>query len=704
MPVPCHLRFVYHNTDLGRTLAVPDGLRVQVVDRDQVGADDVLARGRTRQGGVHLTLKDDGERRPDIFVRVQGGGVPGLPEDWSSEQRWTREGRSGLWRQHKGQDIGTADAPVVFRLTTDCFLRLVVWNPHHQKFLAVPPGLVVEAWDLQGRGRDQRLARGRTGEDGRVHLALDNKHRQRPNLVFRTHSERRKIDPVSGDWDADGSVVLPRDWSSQNTVAVERPDHAGYWQAFRGSRVGRPGHPYTFAIGDDRPRVVRGTRARALIDGPETLAHIEDAIRGARHSVHVEMMLWFADETGERIADLLIKKAEQGVPVRVLVDQRTTETTHTLTALHGLWLRYLRRVPTEEKRRVLAHIDAEVELEKRRGAVGPLVKRMRRTANLRLRVSSFPLVFLRPPPDSDAPAAYQALAEARPWFNYARVDHRKMVVVDGKTAFLGGMNIGREYLHPTPFDPARTAEDEPFHKWHDVMVALEGPGVRPVQHLFRERWVEEGGDTFALGPRTDGVGTDPNDPNFPALSAHDNGVPVRVISTTPGARHHVHSTFLSLMDRAKQRLFISSPYVSSPEALTHVMDAAERGVRVVFIFPDHHNDSVDFHHAARLHYRELIEAGVEVYEYQGRMTHAKVLVSDDITVIGSANLNHTSFFNHYEVAAVVKDKAFTADFVRRLFDLDIGRSTRIRARHVDGLIDLNALGRLYCSAIVDRWY
>lgn len=86
------------------------------------------------------------------------------------------------------------------------------------------------------------------------------------------------------------------------------------------------------------------------------------------------------------------------------------------------------------------------------------------------------------------------------------------------------------------------------------------------------------------------------------------------------------------------------------------------------------------------------------------MTHAKVMVSDHATVIGSANLNRTSFDNHYEVAAIVHDAGFAADFCRRVFDVDLPRSRRIRRSDLDALIDLNAAGRWWCRAVVDRFY
>ncbi len=216
--------------------------------------------------------------------------------------------------------------------------------------------------------------------------------------------------------------------------------------------------------------------------------------------------------------------------------------------------------------------------------------------------------------------------------------------------------------------------------------------------------MEEGGPAFPIGPRSHGEGTNPGHPTFPQLPRLENGVDIRIVSTTPGAREDLRSAFLRLMDRARRELLISTPYFSSDEALDAILAAARRGVRVVLVLPDEHNDSVDFRYAARLHYEVLLDAGVEVYEYQRRMTHAKVFISDDTTVIGSANLNRTSVENHYEVAAIIPDARFTSDFRARLFDGDLPRSHRVRKRDLPALIDLNPLGEWWSRNVVQRFF
>lgn len=103
---------------------------------------------------------------------------------------------------------------------------------------------------------------------------------------------------------------------------------------------------------------------------------------------------------------------------------------------------------------------------------------------------------------------------------------------------------------------------------------------------------------------------------------------------------------LERLARAERRVLVQTPYFSSPEVRRALEAAARRGLRVVLVLPDHHNDSVDLHYAARLAYAAHLAAGVEVYEYQGRMNHSKCLVADDSAFIGSANLNRSSFWAH----------------------------------------------------------
>ena len=592
--------------------------------------------------------------------------------------------------------------------TLPCHLRFVYWNDATQRYEGAPAGLLVEAWD-RDLLFDDLLGAAVVGEDGRVALEVDlsASGERRPDLFFRVHvpdGVPAVVDLLSGAFSGAPARPLPWPpvWDSRDDFALGQPDTRGYWADFAGHRVGTPDSPYVFDVLDRRPGPLDGTAATPLIDGVAFLSAFEEVIRGARHTLHLETMLYFNDELGQHITDLLVEAAGRGVVVRALIDVANTRTIHQLLYMEKVWARHLRRIPEPALSELLAYIDRELAEEKVRADVEPLLVRLRATPGVTVLDTSIPKVELLPGPIDYAPEAYRALEDNLPFFSLARVDHRKILVADGRVAVLGGQNVGREYMYREPFDPAVKAEDEPWHRWHDCSVRLEGPAVREVQRLYRERWVLEGGDAFDAGPAEAAV--DPDHPTFPLLGPREGGVPVEIVETTPSASMRYHQTLLGMIRRARREVLIEDPYFASGEALDALCAAARRGGRVVFVFPDDRNDSIDFLYAGRLAYPALIDAGVEVYEYANHMNHSKVALVDHAALIGSANINHSSFFNHYEICAVVHDAAWTARFRQALIEVDLPRSTRVGPGDTDRLLDINAAARLYVEGVVRRLF
>jgi hypothetical protein len=335
----------------------------------------------------------------------------------------------------------------------DCYLRFVAWNPHAHRFEAIPAGAEVALLDDRTVREDLVLAEAVTDDSGAVHLTFDTD--DAPDLYVRVRvpdGTPRHIgfhtDSNRGVWSRKSptTTAIPREWTSVDRTALERPGRLGAWEDLSRKRIGRPDHPVVFELTHPRPRIWNGNRAHALIDGPDTLRRLEALLAAAKHTIHVQMMLWFDDSAGRRIVTRLVEAAERGVTVRVLIDRHTTEDTHVLTSLHGTWLKWFRTVEEPRHSELLAQVEEDVEADQARGDLSRLLRRMRRAENLDLRVTSFPKVFIRTDVDGPLPAAYDAISDARPWFNVARVDHRKMVVCDGRVALLGGMNIGQEYL------------------------------------------------------------------------------------------------------------------------------------------------------------------------------------------------------------------------------------------------------------------
>nr|MCH9686144.1 hypothetical protein [Deltaproteobacteria bacterium] len=659
----CHLAFVYWNRRGRRYCPLPDGVSVLVRDADPLSPDDTLGVGTIAGGHGQVDIAVDGrdEARPEIYfeIRFDGAAIEletgqlrhgvsptvealRLPEVWTTRNRFGVAYTRGLWESFGGDRIGRPDAPVEFRVSFDAFVRFVRWDDELGELVPLAEGTAVELVE-HGPLSETTLAHDRLDDHGRALLSVTEDLEFRPDLSLR--------------------IVQPDGvWSSQEHLRQGSLAERGYWDQFIGTRIGRWGSPYTFDLTGSVPRRIPGNTARALIDGPAIYGAIGSGIEGAQRSIHIEVMLLYDDRYGRKVRDLLVARARAGVEVRLLFDVQTTARSHSLATLKEIWARTARKLTAPQRDRMLAALEVEREAERLRGDTTELRASLEAEPNITVIDSSFPYVEVAPQAEGEQPLAYEQLRRELPFFNVARIDHRKLLVFDGRRALVGGANIGQEYLYEEPFDPTVPAQDEPWVKWHDCFIDLQGPIVAAVQALFRERWVGEGGDAFDRG-RHRSADAAADHPYFPALTAQPGGVPVSLLDTTPGARLHIHEQTLALLAEARRRVFIENPYFSSREVLRSLCDAARRGVRVVCVFPDEHNDSWDFLYAARLKYPDLIEAGVEVYEYRNHMTHAKVAVVDDLAIIGSANLNHASFFNHYELNAVVHDRAFAEQFV-----------------------------------------
>jgi phosphatidylserine/phosphatidylglycerophosphate/cardiolipin synthase-like enzyme len=660
---------------------VPDGTRVVAMDADLLTADDVLGEARTEGGEARVEWADVTGldlSPPDIYLRIEE--LSGAT--WDTRERFAEDGTPGLLPDARVLPAGLR----TFRATLDLHLAFAVWDAENG-WLPAPEGVPVEAVEADLLGADVVVAAGTTDADGRVDLCIDDPTEARPDLHLR-------LGPGAA------ALGLPAQWDSRDASPLGLPGRLGQWRDLAAARIGSPRHPLRFGLGPRVGRRFAGNRAAAIVDGVEMRAAYRDLIAAAEHTLHLEMMLLFDDPAGREVVGWLLQAADRGVKVRALVDVGTTGRIHQLVIAERFWVKHMRLMDDATRAETLARYAESAPAEEARGRVGALMARLAAHPQVSLHDTSFAILELDPDLGDEIPQAYRAIEAELPWLTTARVDHRKILLADGRAAIMGGQNVGQEYLYEQPFDPDKTAEEEPWHKWHDVSVRLEGPVVRDLQRLFRERWVSEGGDAFEVVPP--GASQDPNHPTFPALSPAGDGAAVRILPTTPGAVHAFAEGFLAAVAAAERRVLVETPYLSSRDAVAALCAAARRGLEVLLILPDGHNDSVDFHYAARLLYPELLAAGVEVREYQHRMNHSKVAVIDDASWIGSANLNHSSFEGHYEVVAVVEDPAFTTGFVARLFDVDRPRSRRIRPDEVEALLDIRGVAKVYLEQVVLR--
>ncbi|MDE6594758.1 MAG: cardiolipin synthase, partial [Oscillospiraceae bacterium] len=216
-------------------------------------------------------------------------------------------------------------------------------------------------------------------------------------------------------------------------------------------------------------------------------------------------------------------------------------------------------------------------------------------------------------------------------------DHRKILVVDGHTAFTGGVNLADEYINKC----------ERFGHWKDTAVMIKGEAVAGFTMMFLQNWnitEYDCEDKYARFIKT----------NFPEIAEKNlpTGGFVMPYGDSPLDNENVgQNVYLDILNRAEKYVHIMTPYLILDNEMTSALTyAAKRGVEVIIIMP-HIPDKQYAYILARSYYKELISAGVKIYEYTPGFVHAKCFVSDGIrAVVGSINLDYRSLFLHFECA------------------------------------------------------
>jgi cardiolipin synthase len=346
-------------------------------------------------------------------------------------------------------------------------------------------------------------------------------------------------------------------------------------------------------------------RVRLLVDATEAYPAIETAIRAARQHIHIAFYIWNNDATGEAWRDLLIERVKAGVQVRLLLD--------------GLGSRFARR----------------------HRLMKPLV-------------------------EAGGEASYflpLTLLSTRPTINFR--NHRKIVVVDGCTGFLGGINIGDEYKT----------------NWHDLAMQLEGSVVDQLQETFAEDW------TFATGreivaPQIFCQWQTPE--GLAALPKPDDDRAVcSILASGPHTPHNfTHDALFLSLAQAKRRVYITTPYLIPEEStFAALRTAVYRGVDVRLLVPSQ-SDAWIVQWAGSSYYPDLLSAGVRLYEYLPTILHAKsVVIDDDLSIVGSANIDVRSFRLNFEASCLTRSKPLA----HRLLDLFSRNLQRSREVTLDDL-------------------
>lgn len=261
-------------------------------------------------------------------------------------------------------------------------------------------------------------------------------------------------------------------------------------------------------------------------------------------------------------------------------------------------------------------------------------------------------------------------------------DHRKITVIDGHTAFSGGVNLADEYIN----------KKERFGHWKDVAVKITGDAVRSFTVMYLQMWnVSETGDERYDKYLKDIV--------FDSSGVHD-GFVIPYGETPTRSSEVAKTVYASMFQSASKYVHIMTPYfIVDREFLDAMRYAARRGVEVAMILP-HIPDKKVVYYIARTFYPELLEAGIRVYEYTPGFVHAKSFVSDDSSaVVGTVNLDYRSFYHHFECGAyfyessmaarveedfqdtLLKCQEVTIDYYRKipLYQKVVGRISRMAA-------------------------
>lgn len=310
---------------------------------------------------------------------------------------------------------------------------------------------------------------------------------------------------------------------------------------------------------------------RVLTDGKETFAHILEGLHLATHHIHMEYYIVRHDEIGHEIKEILVRKALEGVEVRFLYDAV------------GSW--QLSKTYLKELR------EAGVEV----AAFSPVK-----------------LPFLNHK------------------MNYR--NHRKIIVIDGVVGYVGGLNIGDEYLGRNTY----------FGLWRDTHLYVRGEAVRTLQLIFLQDWYYVTGKTIL-------------NPSYlsPVLTSQYADGGVQMIASGPDSRWEVNKKlFFSMITSAKKSIWIASPYfIPDDDILSAIKIAALSGIDVRIIVPNRPDKRIVFH-ASRSYFPELLDAGVSVYEYHRGFMHSKVIIVDhEIASIGTSNMDMRSFHLNFEVNA-----------------------------------------------------
>jgi len=341
------------------------------------------------------------------------------------------------------------------------------------------------------------------------------------------------------------------------------------------------------------PSILGGNTVHDLQNGAEIFPAMLEAIKGARKTISFETYIYWDGKVGQRFADAFSERARAGVKVHVTID----------------WAGSV----TMDEAQLKQMENAGVEVQR-----------------------------------------YRPLH----WYNLSRMNnrtHRKLLIVDGRIAFTGGVGIG------DPWDGHAQDKDH----WRDMHFRIEGPVVAQFQAAFNDNWIKTTGRVLN------------GDDNFPALQPVDGMDAQLFISSPAGGSESTHLMFLMTIAAAEHSIDLEAAYFIPDELISSALiEARRRGVRIRVIVPGKNTDSDAARHASKDGWGPLLKSGIEIYEYDPTMFHNKLLIVDrQMVSVGSTNFDPRSFRLNDEASLNVYDRAF-AERMSAVFEEDLKATQR----------------------------
>ncbi|OGW05592.1 MAG: cardiolipin synthase [Nitrospinae bacterium RIFCSPLOWO2_01_FULL_39_10] len=330
--------------------------------------------------------------------------------------------------------------------------------------------------------------------------------------------------------------------------------------------------------------IINGNRVTLLKDGREAFPSMISAIEGASSTINLETYMLRSDNTGWRFGEILAKKSSEGVEVNIIYDS-------------------------------LGSLDCGEDF---------LQFLQSRGINI---------------------LEYNPIAPWKKGWRWLKRNHRKILVVDGRIGFTGGINIADDYADPS----------EGGKGWRDTHIKIEGPAVRELQRLFLSTWKKSAGEKKY----------------FPYLGEAGD-TPVQIVGSRERRnRKGIKKAYIRAIKNSKEGIYLTNAYfVPDRGILRAIRNACKRGVEIVLILPGVSDVKV-VQYASRSLYSRLLSQGVKIYEREGKVLHSKTAVIDGIwSTIGSYNMDHRSYLYDLEVNAIIYGREF-GEKVKRVFIDDL---------------------------------